>query len=170
MSGGWHGGCGRPQSAMQGRDRTLTGQRHESFCPNMWPRIVSAGVTAALPRCTDARTSASPLQSACPSPVHISIVSEITTDLLAVDRTLLAAMSSSDDDIVPNVEAEPQTWDDWTEDEDDDGCDPIKSLFSDAVLPSAEAAMDHDAKHFGFDLRTYKQQVNSTRKRTRSGQ
>jgi hypothetical protein len=65
-------------------------------------------------------------------------------------------MSSSDVDTLD--ENEPQTWEDWTEDEDD-ASDNVKSLFKDVILSSPEAAFEHDLAHYGFDLRAYRKQV-----------
>ena len=50
-------------------------------------------------------------------------------------------------------------WDEWEDDPDED--DATKSLFSDAVLPSPEAALQHDADVHGFDLRAFRTQVRA---------
>ena len=52
--------------------------------------------------------------------------------------------------------AASQEWDEWEEDEEEQ---QAQSLFSDALLPTPEAALEHDATHHGFDLREYRQQV-----------
>jgi hypothetical protein len=56
-------------------------------------------------------------------------------------------------------EQQEEDWDDWEEDEEED--DRTKSLFSDAVLPSPAAALEHDAKHSSFDIRQYAIAVRS---------
>ena len=47
-----------------------------------------------------------------------------------------------------------QNWEDWQEEED-----AVKSLFTDALFPTAVAAMDHDKEAHGFDIRQYKTQA-----------
>jgi hypothetical protein len=63
--------------------------------------------------------------------------------------------SYSEEQADQNDEAE---WDEWNE---SDGADEeaTRSLFDDAVLPSVEAAIDHDAKAHGFDIREYRKRV-----------
>lgn len=51
---------------------------------------------------------------------------------------------------------EEQDWSDWDEMQD---AEPTQSLFCSELLPSARQALDHDAKHYGFDLRHFRQQV-----------
>lgn len=63
-------------------------------------------------------------------------------------RSCSSSSTGADDD---------QNWDDW--EEEGDGELPVKSLFSETVLPSAEAAFAHDAQHYGFDIRQFKAQV-----------
>lgn len=50
-------------------------------------------------------------------------------------------------------------WEDWESggDNDDDGGEdePTRSLFTDKVLSSPEAAMQHDTEQHGFDLRAF---------------
>ena len=59
----------------------------------------------------------------------------------------LAAASSDD---------EEQDWSDWDEADD---AEPTQSLFCTDILPSAREALDHDTKHYGFDLRQFIRQV-----------
>ena len=54
--------------------------------------------------------------------------------------------------------AQSQEWDEW-EDDGEGEEQPAQSLFSDALLPTPEAALEHDATQHGFDLRKYRQQV-----------
>ncbi len=53
-------------------------------------------------------------------------------------------------------EEDERDWSDWG---DDDNEEATKSLFSDAVLPSARHAIEHDAREYGFDLRRFRAQV-----------
>ena len=65
-------------------------------------------------------------------------------------------MSNSDVDTSSEEFLEEQRdedWDDWDEDGDEE--DHTKSLFTDAVLPSPAAALEHDAKNSSFDIRQY---------------
>lgn len=48
---------------------------------------------------------------------------------------------------------------DWSEWGDGDAEEVTKSLFSDSTLPSAQQALDHDAREHGFDLRHFRSQV-----------
>eukprot|EP00877_Chromochloris_zofingiensis_P002928 jgi/Chrzof1/12636/Cz07g01290.t1 len=48
-----------------------------------------------------------------------------------------------------------EEWDEWTG-EDEEESDVTKSLFSNAMLPTPEAALEHDAATHGFDVRQYK--------------
>lgn len=48
---------------------------------------------------------------------------------------------------------------DWSEWGDGDADEATKSLFSDNILPSAQQALDHDAREHGFDLRHFRSQV-----------
>jgi hypothetical protein len=51
--------------------------------------------------------------------------------------------------------------DDWETDagEEVEDEDATTCLFSSDTYPSVAAALDHDAAHFGFDLREYVKQV-----------
>lgn len=61
----------------------------------------------------------------------------------------------------PEAEAD---WDDWNGGGGDVGDEDLAtSLFSPTVLPSPEAAMDHDAAQHGFDIRKYAIQVTKYR-------
>lgn len=51
-----------------------------------------------------------------------------------------------------------EEWDEWTG-EDEEESDVTKSLFSNAMLPTPEAALEHDAATHGFDVRQYKIEV-----------
>ena len=64
-------------------------------------------------------------------------------------------MSSSDE---PGGGAS-QDWDEWEDDEGEEEEQPARSLFSDVLLPTPEAAIEHDAVTHGFDLREYRAQV-----------
>lgn len=50
-------------------------------------------------------------------------------------------------------------WDEWQEG-DEWQEDATQSLFGPEKLPSAEAAMQHDATQHGFDLKAYAAQVS----------
>eukprot|EP00775_Hariotina_reticulata_P002332 gene2332-2640_t len=62
-------------------------------------------------------------------------------------------MEDSESDIEISEQADGE-WQDW--DNDDEENDATKSLFSDAVLPSPEAAFEHDGRHHSFDIRQFK--------------
>lgn len=71
-------------------------------------------------------------------------------------------MSDSDgDEAVAEAQREDgdEAWDDWEGGEGEEDEEPTKSLFDDQVLPSAEAALQHDVVQHGFDLRQYAMQV-----------
>lgn len=63
-------------------------------------------------------------------------------------------MSDSDTESSSLQGEQQEEWDEWEEDESQG----VKSLLSDAVLPSVKAALAHD-KILGFDLLAYMQQV-----------
>ncbi len=74
----------------------------------------------------------------------------------AIEDPSLPASHSDDDD---EADEQDENWDDWQSDggaasgNDDD--ERTKSLFCSKVLASPEAAMQHDAETFGFDLRQF---------------
>ncbi|CAD7700068.1 unnamed protein product [Ostreobium quekettii] len=47
------------------------------------------------------------------------------------------------------------SWDDWVQGTDDEDDGTARSLFSNEQFPSAEAAIEHDAQEFGFDIVDY---------------
>ncbi|GBF96074.1 arginine N-methyltransferase-like [Raphidocelis subcapitata] len=49
-------------------------------------------------------------------------------------------------------------WQDWDDDPEED--DATRSLFSDAVLPSPEACLAHDAAAHGFDVREFRAKLS----------
>ena len=51
--------------------------------------------------------------------------------------------------------------DSWESDtgEDVEGGERTKCLFSDDMMPSSAAALEHDRTHFGFDIEKYTAQV-----------
>ncbi len=63
-------------------------------------------------------------------------------------------MASSDEDI----EQTESEWQDWNS--EDAGEEGAVSLFDATRWPDAEAALDHDAAAHGFDLRSFRKQVN----------
>jgi hypothetical protein len=67
------------------------------------------------------------------------------------------SMEDSESDVELNEEADGE-WEEW--DDDDEESDATRSLFSDAVLPSPEAAFEHDARHHNFDIRQFKIEVS----------
>ena len=62
-----------------------------------------------------------------------------------------AAKVEEDDHSQSEDEAEEddKNFDEWVEDDDSE---PVKSLFSQQVLPSIQALIEHDREQFGFDL------------------
>lgn len=60
-------------------------------------------------------------------------------------------MSSGSEDYSLSEDAAPEAWSDWSDDESEQ----VKSLFSDDMLPSLEAALKFDAENHGFDLKQY---------------
>ena len=65
---------------------------------------------------------------------------------------------SESDQLNPQDEAE---WDEWNDSEEGNE-DATKSLFDANVLPSPDAAIEHDAKAHGFDIRRYRKQASSS--------
>ncbi len=55
-------------------------------------------------------------------------------------------------------EEEEESWEDWQAGEGEDE-DATKSLFDDTVLPSVEAALEYDARTYGFDLLRLRSEV-----------
>ena len=64
----------------------------------------------------------------------------------------MSSSGGSDD-----ADADQEVWDDWGDGGEDS--DPVQSLFCTRVFPTAEDALDFDAKEHSFDLRLYRQQV-----------
>jgi hypothetical protein len=81
-----------------------------------------------------------------------------------------AAAAMADRDTSSSGEDDRAEWEDWegaSGDEQEEGEPEVKSLFDDALLPSAEAAFEHDAAHSGFDIRRYRVEVRPPRSRPR---
>jgi hypothetical protein len=58
-----------------------------------------------------------------------------------------------------NAGGNDSEWEEWGGSENDLNDDTAKSLFDDSVLPSVEAALEHDKSKHDFDLRLYIKQV-----------
>lgn len=76
--------------------------------------------------------------------------------------TAAAVMSDSDSDSeqLTGLQQHDEDWEDWAGGDDEGGDEDVtRSLFDDSLLPSPEAAFDHDAAQHGFDLRQYRIEV-----------
>lgn len=60
-----------------------------------------------------------------------------------------------DGDVDSEADVNDDGVNDWEDDEEEMDEEPTKSLFSDKVLASPEAALQYDAQHHGFDLRQF---------------
>jgi hypothetical protein len=69
-------------------------------------------------------------------------------------------LSDSDSEEPERGPANEAEWDEWNASEGGDD-EATRSLFDDTVLPSVEAAIDHDAKAHGFDVREYRKRVSA---------
>ncbi|PNH04501.1 putative protein arginine N-methyltransferase 3, partial [Tetrabaena socialis] len=72
------------------------------------------------------------------------------------DETGSSASSSDEDDgPIADAAGREEDWEEWEGGADEEDEDVTKSLFEDVMLPSPEAAMQHDAERNSFDLRRF---------------
>jgi len=67
--------------------------------------------------------------------------------------------SDSESEQLTGLQQHDEDWEDWAGGDEGGDEDVTRSLFDDSLLPSPEAAFDHDAAQHGFDLRQYRIEV-----------